>query len=498
MTFLVFARQPSIDAEYNCSGSYTRIWGLTCKHAIHEMLVAQRPLQMSDVHTQWHIHCASPPLPTASQPCKDQLPDLLDQVAISFPALIDHHQATVVKKLANLSQQVPEVLKEPPSVRVKGRPRKKEDSTRREPSGFEYVEPPITKKKRRKVTRSACKQVGHRRDSQKCSMAEHVKKEKGNLDTEGKKEKEAEPHDAECTESHLPEKAKLLVKTPSTESICTVFVLSATRVEEKHSTFQRAIIPDLMYSSTLPSSLVACPSTPFAFPRPCPRLCPHRLPDDGIVDSLPLHFVLLETLDVVDDLRPPTKLTAFSKSSIHLAPDDPIIELCFTQKLSTCFRFRVRTVFDKTEATGRLFEPIQSHNDALDVAHATKQLVNLNLRREKGQISHIQRGGPSHGTLLLGKGVICFAIPVLTLGRPARESLLLITTWETFDRELTTTSASNFESDPNDSSTVSYTEVSSIEPEDFQDVPFPLSFVPFRVQFGRSTAMACTTQRHNR
>ncbi|KAI9907584.1 hypothetical protein PsorP6_004539 [Peronosclerospora sorghi] len=90
------------------------------------MLVAQRPLPLSDVHTQWHIHRASPPLPTASQACKDQLPDILDQVAISFPDLTDHQQATVVKELANLSQQVPEVLKEPPSVRVKGRPRKKE------------------------------------------------------------------------------------------------------------------------------------------------------------------------------------------------------------------------------------------------------------------------------------------------------------------------------------------------------------------------------------
>ncbi|KAI9918507.1 hypothetical protein PsorP6_011641 [Peronosclerospora sorghi] len=34
-------------------------------------------------------------------------------------------------------------------------------------------------------------------------MTEHVKKEKGNLDTEGKKEKEAEPHDAESYIVHI-------------------------------------------------------------------------------------------------------------------------------------------------------------------------------------------------------------------------------------------------------------------------------------------------------
>lgn len=131
------------------------------------------PLQLSDVHVQWHLHRTAPLLPSTIPSSKDQLPSLLDQVAISFPALNDHQQATAMKELANLSQQVPEVLTEPSSVRVKGRPRKNDYSTRRNPSGFEYVDPPSKsiKQKRRKVTCTACNQVGHRRDSRKCPQA---------------------------------------------------------------------------------------------------------------------------------------------------------------------------------------------------------------------------------------------------------------------------------------------------------------------------------------
>ncbi|KAI9911749.1 hypothetical protein PsorP6_009694 [Peronosclerospora sorghi] len=132
--------------------------------AIRQIMAAELPLQLTDVHVQWHLHRTAPPPPSAVRQSKDQLPDLLHQVAISFPSLTDQQQTTVVKELANLSQQVPDVLREPPSVRAKGRPPNNK-STKRDTSGFEYVDPPSkdAKPKRRKVTCGECNQVGHRR-----------------------------------------------------------------------------------------------------------------------------------------------------------------------------------------------------------------------------------------------------------------------------------------------------------------------------------------------
>ncbi|KAI9908091.1 hypothetical protein PsorP6_002777 [Peronosclerospora sorghi] len=171
---LVLALQPSTDATNDdCSGFYMRVWRLP-----RNMLFGK-------------LWTATPP-PSAVRQSKYQLPDLLHQVAISFPSLTDQQQTTVVKELANLSQQVPDVLREPPSVQAKGRPPNSQ-STKRDPSGFEYVDTPSkeTKPKRRKVTCGACNQVGHCRDSRKFPLAVGVKEEVDNhadAAADGKKE----------------------------------------------------------------------------------------------------------------------------------------------------------------------------------------------------------------------------------------------------------------------------------------------------------------------
>ncbi|KAH9821689.1 hypothetical protein DFH28DRAFT_528656 [Melampsora americana] len=78
-------------------------------------------------------------------------------------------QHDMVEQLHTLSHQAPIVLQEPHPIIPKGRPRltsnhrDNDTSTRRDPSGFEYVDPPVNGK--RLETCKACGMVGHRRNN---------------------------------------------------------------------------------------------------------------------------------------------------------------------------------------------------------------------------------------------------------------------------------------------------------------------------------------------
>nr|CCA27622.1 AlNc14C607G12235 [Albugo laibachii Nc14] len=90
---------------------------------------------------------------------------VLDQVCSIFGALPDRQQIATLKELHRISQQTPKSLQEPVIVRSKGRSRRHIGSTRRDLSGFEYVE--LTQKTNKRSCR-ACGEQGHRSDSKKC------------------------------------------------------------------------------------------------------------------------------------------------------------------------------------------------------------------------------------------------------------------------------------------------------------------------------------------
>nr|CCA17432.1 AlNc14C34G3103 [Albugo laibachii Nc14] len=96
---------------------------------------------------------------------------VLDQVRSSFRALPDHQQIATLEELHRLSQQTPKTLQEPVIVRSKERPRRHIGSTRRDLSGFEYVE--VTQKTNKRSCQT-CGEKGHRSDSKRCKKENPV------------------------------------------------------------------------------------------------------------------------------------------------------------------------------------------------------------------------------------------------------------------------------------------------------------------------------------
>ncbi|KAI9918434.1 hypothetical protein PsorP6_011327 [Peronosclerospora sorghi] len=131
---------------------------MPCQHRLRELISEDNRLSLSDFHPHWHIVERIPLSPEAIERPEDNLPVVLEQVANNVATLPDHQHRETIQHLHDLSQQLPCPIKEPEVVRTKGRP---STSTKRNPSGFEYVE---QKQKRRKAEKcSACGGVGHRK-----------------------------------------------------------------------------------------------------------------------------------------------------------------------------------------------------------------------------------------------------------------------------------------------------------------------------------------------
>lgn len=70
-------------------------------------------------------------------------------------------------------------------------------------------------------------------------------------------------------------------------------------------------------------------------------------------------------------------LPALLKSRIEIRPDDALVELGATDVLHAVERILVSVVFHEAEAARRLVEPIETHDQAFDLAALAKQLVDL-------------------------------------------------------------------------------------------------------------------------
>ena len=108
---------------------------MPCQHRLRELTSKDMRLNLNDFHLHWHVVERITLRPEAIMRPEDHLPVVLKQVANNVAKL--HQQRVTIQHLHELSQQLPCPIKEPGVVRTKGRP----TSTKRNPSGFEYVEP---------------------------------------------------------------------------------------------------------------------------------------------------------------------------------------------------------------------------------------------------------------------------------------------------------------------------------------------------------------------
>ncbi|CAG8599211.1 6757_t:CDS:2 [Cetraspora pellucida] len=113
-----------------CTGSFLSTMGLPC-------------LTLDDFHEHWWIQdCSSiPSIETNIQ----ELQPLLQTLQEKYEEWPEHQQSAAQEKLNNLINTLLTVLQNPQIVRTRGKPasasnHQKNDSTRRDPSGFELVE----------------------------------------------------------------------------------------------------------------------------------------------------------------------------------------------------------------------------------------------------------------------------------------------------------------------------------------------------------------------
>ncbi|CAG8458404.1 9522_t:CDS:2 [Cetraspora pellucida] len=125
-----------------CTGSFSSTMGLPCAHKI-QIIENNQGLTLDDFHEHWWIqeHSSIPSIETNIQ----ELQPLLQTLQEKYEEWPEHQQSAAREKLNNLINTPLTVLQNPQIVRTRGRPagasnRRKNNSTRRDPSGFELVE----------------------------------------------------------------------------------------------------------------------------------------------------------------------------------------------------------------------------------------------------------------------------------------------------------------------------------------------------------------------
>lgn len=169
------ARQQARAEDPPCSNSFQTVWGLPCEHVLRQLLVEGKQLELHHFDDHWYLQQNDALLPAQVEQPEATLPTVLENVTANFTQLPTHQQQAMVEDLNRLSQQAPQPLREPDVSRTKGRPtnadaarRRNDSSTRRDPSGFEYVDPI---QRRRQIEKcGGCGEHGHRSNSKHCPL----------------------------------------------------------------------------------------------------------------------------------------------------------------------------------------------------------------------------------------------------------------------------------------------------------------------------------------
>lgn len=155
-------KHSEVTTTSSCTRTFTATMGLPCAHVVKDRLVRNVPLQLADFHTHWHVDRFS----TAPSIPANELEVNMER---AIPKLMTYFQAAPAHKQVELSEQLAATLrdgpqftvKDPPRAKSKGRPsgalNRAPSTTRRDPSGFEFVEGSAHMKRKCGV----CKRFGH-------------------------------------------------------------------------------------------------------------------------------------------------------------------------------------------------------------------------------------------------------------------------------------------------------------------------------------------------
>lgn len=136
----LFLSERSGKLENECTGLFSKIFGVPCNHRLHELQSVNQEISIDDFDKQWHldspltVSIVSPPMNP-----KQQLESLIDTLQPFELAVLAAQLKRKMENFGHLS------LKEPSNSFPKGRQKGSSKSTKRNPSHFEYV---IKEKKR--------------------------------------------------------------------------------------------------------------------------------------------------------------------------------------------------------------------------------------------------------------------------------------------------------------------------------------------------------------
>jgi hypothetical protein len=89
----------------------------------------------------------------------------------------------------------------------------------------------------------------------------------------------------------------------------------------------------------------------------------------------------------------PSILPALRKTLIQITTDNPLVQLGAADVFHAVQRVLVRVVLDKAEAAGRLVEPVEAHDQALDAAAFAEELVDLLFGGVEGEVADVEGCG---------------------------------------------------------------------------------------------------------
>jgi len=132
-------------AGRGCSGTFTNVWGLPCRHRIWSLMNQNKALELSDVNTQWMLHDSELESETHSKECATSFSPCsktVNAVIETFGAIDYATSVNLAAKVGDLLRSQTTPVQNPGVVqRKRGRPRgSKNRANKRDRSAFEYVE----------------------------------------------------------------------------------------------------------------------------------------------------------------------------------------------------------------------------------------------------------------------------------------------------------------------------------------------------------------------
>jgi hypothetical protein len=126
-----------------CSGKFTRTMGLPCWHRIQDIAVnEERKLLLADVHSHWHLK-KTPAVQQTPISVEQEFQLALVETQKSFQSCRPHEKEIMLNALSPIRFGPAEPIKNFETAKTVGRPKKADNSTKRDPSGFEISHGPF-------------------------------------------------------------------------------------------------------------------------------------------------------------------------------------------------------------------------------------------------------------------------------------------------------------------------------------------------------------------